>query len=255
VHTARHRAPPSGWARARVELSRLVLPVDCAGCASPDTDLCTTCRSALTGRAVPVARLVGADPALWAPLGLPLCAVAEFGASTRSALVAWKDRGRADLTPVVAVAMGQALSALFPAPSALWTPHDAGPGPVLALAVPSSRAAVRRRGADLVPAAAALAVRRRRGILPTGAHVVAARLLRHSGGSRDQAGLGVAQRSDNVAGRLRCGGEVLGRPVVLVDDVVTTGATLAEAARSVTAAGGVVLGAAAVAATRRRDLG
>jgi predicted amidophosphoribosyltransferase len=72
----------------------------------------------------------------------------------------------------------------------------------------------------------------------------------------DQATLGHRERAVNLAGAyaVRPGGaaQLLGRMVVLVDDVVTTGATLAEASRVVRAKGGLVVGAATLAATQRR---
>ncbi|MFN0283625.1 MAG: phosphoribosyltransferase family protein, partial [Kineosporiaceae bacterium] len=72
----------------------------------------------------------------------------------------------------------------------------------------------------------------------------------------DQAGLSAAARSANVAGafevRRHAPPLLAGRPVVVVDDVLTTGATLREAARAVTVAGGVVVGLASVSVTPLR---
>ena len=65
-----------------------------------------------------------------------------------------------------------------------------------------------------------------------------------------------SSRAANLAGSLSVPGRlvalVAGRPVVIVDDVVTTGATLTEAARALRAAGAEVVAAASVAATSRR---
>ncbi|MFH9425933.1 ComF family protein [Streptomyces sp. NPDC017529] len=70
----------------------------------------------------------------------------------------------------------------------------------------------------------------------------------------DQAGLSARQRLANVSGALTvvagAGRPLAAAPVVLVDDLMTTGASLAEAARAVRAAGGKVVGAAVVAAPR-----
>jgi predicted amidophosphoribosyltransferase len=80
----------------------------------------------------------------------------------------------------------------------------------------------------------------------------AARLLVPARALADQSGLSVAERAANLHGALRGTGPVTG-PVVVVDDVVTTGATLVEAARALLAAGHPVVGAAVVAATSRRS--
>jgi orotate phosphoribosyltransferase len=49
------------------------------------------------------------------------------------------------------------------------------------------------------------------------------------------------------------GQSLRGRQCIIVDDVLTTGATLAEAARAVHEAGGIVRGAVVLAATRAPD--
>ncbi|MFF0017963.1 ComF family protein [Streptomyces sp. NPDC005374] len=106
--------------------------------------------------------------------------------------------------------------------------------PVLLVPVPSARRAVRARGQD--PArriALAAAGELRRAGMPT--RVVA--VLRQRRGVADQSGLNSRQRLDNLAGALTVapgGGGLLAQGlVVLVDDLMTTGASLAEAARAV----------------------
>jgi predicted amidophosphoribosyltransferase len=63
---------------------------------------------------------------------------------------------------------------------------------------------------------------------------------------RDQAGLGREARAENLIGALRARPLVRGRDCVIVDDFVTTGATLFEARRALEAAGARVVGAAVV---------
>ena len=115
-----------------------------------------------------------------------------------------------------------------------------GPGVVL-VPVPSSPASVRARGHD--HARRLTAVAGRAVGAPTAAVLVQARDV------QDQAGLDTAARSANLTGALRARRRLDGLDVVVVDDVVTTGATLADAARALTAAGARVRGAAVVATT------
>ncbi|MGK5549277.1 ComF family protein, partial [Streptomyces sp. URMC 127] len=128
---------------------------------------------------------------------------------------------------------------------------EAGERPLLLVPVPSARRAVAARGHD---AGRRLALGAARELRAGGLPVAVAAVLRQHRAVADQAGLGARQRRANVAGALgvRMGAERLLRsegPVVLVDDLMTTGSSLAEAARAVSLAGGRVLGAAVVAAS------
>lgn len=108
--------------------------------------------------------------------------------------------------------------------------------------VPSVASAVRRRGYDATWTLARRAARR----LP-GAR--ARRVLRHTRAVADQAGLGRAERQRNLAGAL-VARPMDGRPcpVVIVDDLTTSGASLQEARRALLEAGFPVLGAAVMGA-------
>jgi predicted amidophosphoribosyltransferase len=87
-----------------------------------------------------------------------------------------------------------------------------------------------------------------------GADVGVRPLLRVVRRPADQAGLDAAARAANVAGRFGLRPRATAsRAVVLVDDVLTTGATLREAQRALEDGGLAPIGAAVVAATRRRQ--
>jgi predicted amidophosphoribosyltransferase len=54
---------------------------------------------------------------------------------------------------------------------------------------------------------------------------------------------------------MRASGSIEGRHVLVVDDILTSGATLREAARALSTAGAHVVGAATLAAARLRSQG
>ncbi|MFD5820447.1 ComF family protein [Streptomyces sp. NPDC127038] len=232
-----------GWWR---DLTDLVLPAECGGCGRPRTVLCPECRAALTGAAPCRVRPVPE------PAGLPVVhAAAPYGDEVRAMLLAHKERGALALAAPLGAALAGAVRAALgprghPDPPGRPTAPQVRPGPgkgavrrpVLLVPVPSARRAVRARGHDparRIALAAAAELRR------TGTPARVLGVLRQRRPVADQSGLNSRQRAANLAGALETvagGGRLLagGSRVVLVDDLMTTGASLAEAARAVRAA-------------------
>jgi predicted amidophosphoribosyltransferase len=209
----------------------LVLGSVCCVCGVRGRPLCRSCDRALPGRP----RDAWPTPV---PAGLvrPV-AMGDYAGALRELVLAHKEHGQ--------LALARPLGRLLATAATTWS----GPGARLDLVpVPSHPSVVRGRGHDplLRLTREAAGVLRRRGVR---ARVV--RALALTGRPRDQAGLGYAAREANLRGRFRAVRRGEGRPVVLVDDVVTTGATLREAQRALEHAGFTVRGAATVAATRR----
>lgn len=199
-------------------LADLVLPRTCAGCEVPGPVLCPRCAALL---AVP--RL--AQPRRF-PAGFPpTVAAGAYAGPVRPVVNGFKERGRAELARPLGVALALAVAAVRLGAGAPQMP-------VVLVPVPASRAALRTRGRDHVRELTGRAVAELR---TAGVPASSLRLLRRRGRVRDSAGLTVAQRRANLAGSFladpRAGAPPEGALLVLVDDVVTTGATLCEAAR------------------------
>ncbi|MFD5025501.1 ComF family protein [Streptomyces sp. NPDC058373] len=210
----------SWWWQA---FSDLVMPLDCAGCGEGGIRLCRRCLAEIGGGA---ARRVRPSPA---PAGLPVVrAAVPYQGAARALLLEHKERGALWLARV----LGSVLAAVVRASTA--TGGGPGLGHLLLVPVPSAPGAVRSRGHDPVRRMASYAAAELR---RAGVPARAAPLLRQRRRVSDQSGLDAEGRAANVAGALRVvagGGAVLAQGrVVLVDDLMTTGATLAEAARAV----------------------
>ncbi len=213
----------------------LVVPAECAGCGRSRTTLCARCERALHGGSPRLVRPVPEPP------GLPAVhAAAPYADEVRAVLLAHKERGALGLAAPLGRALAGAVRAgrWQSAPAAGRSPRGLD-GCWLLVPVPSARRAVRARGHDAACriAYAAAGVLRR-----SGAPVRVLAALRQRRGVADQSRLGPRQRRANLAGALEvtAGAERLlrgARRIVLVDDLMTTGASLAEAARAVRTAG------------------
>lgn len=228
------------------DLVDLVLPASCVGCASTGVRLrygvCGRCVDALL-ELVPAA--TRPDPE---PPGLPpVVGLGRYDGVLREVLLAYKERGRHPLAAPLGALLAEAVAVAAPACAVLLVP------------VPSTGRAARRRHGDHVVRLARHAARRLTAAgRPTAVHRALRALPRP-----DSAGLSAAERAMGAQGAFRVRRLGLARlraaaapaRVVLVDDLVTTGATLVAAARALGGAGVPVAAAAVLAATVRRDRG
>ncbi|TFC49794.1 ComF family protein [Cryobacterium sp. TMT1-21] len=211
---------PDQAVRAALDAWAVVMPTVCSGCDAPDRALCPACRQALL-------------PAVHSSerLGVSMWSALDYTGVPRRVLGAFKDGGRTDAAGALAVPLRAAIVAALAA--------QPEPG-IHLVTIPSSRGAWRSRGYHPVEL-----LLRRAGLRASG-------VLRPSAETVDQVGLGIEARRRNRAGSLTARRPLGGFRCLIVDDILTTGATVLEARRAVLDAGGQVVGVATVAETRRR---
>lgn len=216
------------------ECRDLLLPRGCAGCDAPDDVLCDACLARFR------------ESVRFTPSGesFPCFACARYRGAVRQAVLAWKDHDDVELDgPFRELMAGRAMDA---APAI----RRSAISPLLVVPAPSSPRSVRRRGRihvrPLLRAACdGLAAC---GIPSRPCEALEMRDVRVKAVETDSARARRRRLDDRIAVRRRIG-RLDGRHVVLVDDIVTTGATLTQCAAAIRLAGGTVVAAFALAYT------
>jgi predicted amidophosphoribosyltransferase len=189
----------------------LVLPSACAECGLPPTVYCQDCLSRHEAHVVERSYFDSLQPEV--AKNFPGLALSVLDESVSRAMTAFKEKNQ------FAVARSM-VDALLPTES-LWQVD-------LVVAAPSARANFKKRG--FVPAELIAQRVAKRWRLP---HMRSALTLVRE--VEDQASLSIDERQKNLVEAMRANPRLAGKRVLLVDDIVTTGSTIAEAARAVAA--------------------
>ena len=213
------------WRSLRTDLADLVLARTCAGCASPGTLLCENCWAHLT-RGMIEHGLADGESAL---------ASTTYLGVGRSVIIAHKEHGCHALTPMLGILLARAVTSLTAEPVTL-------------VPIPPHAHSLAVRGTDPLADIVGATVRCLRSIGQPAAREPLLTRAREGGSVKK---LNRAARRESMESSFVI--TLRRRPhlghLIVVDDVITTGATITEARRSLEMGGLAVLGAAAVAST------
>lgn len=200
-------------------LSEIIFPSRCLGCRSLGIKICSQCR------------------AFWHPHiyrtqitsevnTFPVYSAIEYSSVAQRVLLGSKESGLHNADQLISQALLHSLNYLY---------GERGIADLVP--IPSRKSATRRRGRNF------LLIHTLE--LAKSPRVLTRQVLGHTRRVKDQSSLSARQREANLNGSLACL-QIAERPyipVIIVDDVLTTGATLREAGRALNQGGFTVIGA------------
>ena len=189
-------------------LKELLFPVHCFGCKAVGIEICSKCRK------------------YWNPHfylqnieGLTVYSSIRYSNISRSILLSAKENSLRIADELIIDAL---INCLHRLPTQVLRK-------AILMPVPGSKRAIRKRGRDFIQAITN-EVSLRSGLPMFEGMIVQRRLL-------DQSGLSAVDRKRNIYGAFNYTGELVKGEILLVDDLVTTGATLLEAKRALNVEG------------------
>ena len=177
----------------------LIAPQRCAECSAPESLWCPECRSSLRGSRVELHS------------GVRLSAVAHAEPAMMRAISRWKDHSQRGFLPLFAEMVARQIAVMHPSEA------------IDIVTIPTRRSKARSRGFEPMPQLARKVAAVRPDLWNFSAGAIEWTRTPH-----EQRGLSDSARRANLQGAMRLAAP-LNRPVVLLDDVVTSGATISEA--------------------------
>ena len=222
------------------DVADLTLSRACVACGEIGSVLCSACKGSLIRVKRHEIRRWGTLTSDQPERAQPVVVASTYDGAAKRVIIAHKEHGVLGLTPVLGWMLAVSIAAL-------------GEGPFAVVPIPPHHDVMRRRGIDTLGAIADRATAELRAA-GWRAHVVP--VLRRSADGGRHVGRSARERRAAVQETMCVDARMMSRlttagGLIVVDDVVTTGATVWEAVRTLRASGLAVEGVAAVAGTQR----
>ncbi|MFH0412125.1 ComF family protein [Corynebacterium sp. L4756] len=196
----------------------LLLPKHCAGCKSPGAVLCAACQEALRQAPVRVHRQMLADA--------PFYSLGAYSELRRNVIIAMKEYNNRAVRPYVGAVVAAGLRHVIA--------RGDIPDEVVLVPAPTRKKSAALRGGDPVLQICQQAGKQ--------VQMPVINCVRIKAGALDQSGLNAQRRRENMRRSVAVISRVPKLPVMLVDDVMTTGSTLMATAEALRGAGAEIAG-------------